>query len=289
MVESYAAKGGTFSGKGFYVSIEDTDVTLPECFEAQGREVKSGLDFRNAFHLWGGVTADFFVPCGGRPSSVTIDNVDSLFDASGQCRFKYIVEGANLFITEGARNVLQNRGVPLFKDASTNKGGVTSSSLEVLAGLSMSEDDLAINMSVSADGDVPAFYEEYVKGICAKVEDNATNEFNMIWEGLSAEGNTKKGTELTDEISEAMNGLNDMIGDSDLFDNELLRERVLKKHIPASLFDQHGYASVCERIPDNYQRAIFSMALAADFVYTHGAEADSFAFYEYMKTLEKAE
>jgi hypothetical protein len=45
MVESYAAKGGTFSGKGFYVSIEDTDVTLPECFEAQGREVKSGLDF----------------------------------------------------------------------------------------------------------------------------------------------------------------------------------------------------------------------------------------------------
>ncbi len=41
------------------------------------------------------------------------------------------MEGANLFISEGARKKLADSGVILFKDASTNKGGVTSSSYEV--------------------------------------------------------------------------------------------------------------------------------------------------------------
>jgi glutamate dehydrogenase len=35
--------------------------------------------------------------------------------------------------------VLEDAGILLFKDASTNKGGVTSSSLEVLAGLAMDD------------------------------------------------------------------------------------------------------------------------------------------------------
>lgn len=51
------------------------------------------------------------------------------------------MEGANLFISEGCRNQLIDAGVILFKDAATNKGGVTSSSLEVLAALSFDEED----------------------------------------------------------------------------------------------------------------------------------------------------
>ena len=148
--------------RGFFVGIDDTDVTLPACFEDAGREVANGTDFRNGFHLWSGVEADFFVPCGGRPGSVTISNVDELFRGDGKPRFDYIVEGANLFVTNAARDVLQERGVGVFKDASTNKGGVTSSSLEVLAGLAMSEDSFAKNMSVGADGVVPEFYEQCV-------------------------------------------------------------------------------------------------------------------------------
>ena len=65
-------------------------------------------------------------------------------------------------MTNAARDVLQERGVGVFKDASTNKGGVTSSSLEVLAGLAMSEDSFSKNMSVGADGIVPEFYEQCV-------------------------------------------------------------------------------------------------------------------------------
>jgi glutamate dehydrogenase len=49
------------------------------------------------------ITADFFVPCGGRPESFNLENVDQMFDADGKLRFPHIIEGANLFITEPAR------------------------------------------------------------------------------------------------------------------------------------------------------------------------------------------
>ncbi|KAA1064282.1 NAD-dependent glutamate dehydrogenase [Puccinia graminis f. sp. tritici] len=62
-----------------------------------------------------------------------------MWDAEGKPNVKYIVEGANLFITQQARLVLEKKGVVLFKDASANKGGVTSSSLEVLVGLGLSD------------------------------------------------------------------------------------------------------------------------------------------------------
>lgn len=79
----------------------------------------------------------------------------ALIDAEGKPHFKYIVEGANLFLTQQARLHLEKRRVVLFKDSSANKGnkpsliyaylylryfpgGVTSSSLEVLAGLALS-------------------------------------------------------------------------------------------------------------------------------------------------------
>lgn len=59
--------------------------------------------FRNEFHLRSDLKADFFIPCGGRPEAINISNVDNMFMQDGKPRFKYIVEGANLFITEKAR------------------------------------------------------------------------------------------------------------------------------------------------------------------------------------------
>ena len=120
--------------------------------------IDSGVKFRNEFHLNPMVTADYFVPCGGRPESVNLENVDSMFDANGKLRFPHIIEGANLFITEPARNVLEDAGCVLFKDASTNKGGVTSSSLEVLAALSFDDAGFSEHMAADADGRFPAFY-----------------------------------------------------------------------------------------------------------------------------------
>lgn len=53
---------------------------------------------------------------------MNISNVASLIDSEGKPHFKYIVEGANLFLTQQARLYLEKRGVVLFKDASANKG-----------------------------------------------------------------------------------------------------------------------------------------------------------------------
>lgn len=62
------------------------------------------------------------MPCGGRPEAVNISNVAALCDTEGKSHFKYIVEGANLFLTQQARLYLEKRKVVLFKDSSANKG-----------------------------------------------------------------------------------------------------------------------------------------------------------------------
>jgi glutamate dehydrogenase len=102
-----------------------------------GELVADGTDFRNGAHLR--YKADIFVPCGGRyvipiqsiwlwtedilrPEAINISNVGKLIDKEGKPHFKYIVEGANLFLTQQARLFLEKRKVVVFKDASTNKG-----------------------------------------------------------------------------------------------------------------------------------------------------------------------
>lgn len=70
------------------------------------------------------------MPCGGRPEAVNISNMNALIDAEGKPHFKYIVEGANLFFTQQARFLLEKRKVVLFKDSSTNKGKLPTSSTE---------------------------------------------------------------------------------------------------------------------------------------------------------------
>jgi glutamate dehydrogenase len=158
-----------------------------------------------------------------------------MFNKDGSLRFKHIIEGANLFITEPARNVLQDAGCILFKDASTNKGGVTSSSLEVLAALSFDDEGFKQHMAADEDGRFPAFYQEYVKEIIERVESNAYNEFEFIWEEHVKTG--KRTTELTLELSEAMNDLFDVVLASKLYDNENVRRNVLKEYFPKTLLE----------------------------------------------------
>ena len=57
-----------------------------------------------------------------RPEAVNISNMAALIDADGKPHFKFIVEGANLFLTQQARLHLEKRKVILFKDSSANKG-----------------------------------------------------------------------------------------------------------------------------------------------------------------------
>ena len=93
--------------------VEETDKRLPD-----GSVVESGLQFRNGYHLNPDITADFFVPCGGRPAAVNESNWRSFcFDTKGKLRFTYVVEGANLFFTQEARLQIEKAGVVMIKDA----------------------------------------------------------------------------------------------------------------------------------------------------------------------------
>lgn len=261
---------------GFKVLVTDVNVTLPD-----GTNVESGLAFRNEFHLNPLSTADLFVPCGGRPESVNLTNVNKMFDAKGLPRFKTIIEGANLFFTQDARMVLENAGVILYKDASANKGGVTSSSLEVLAALAFPSAEFETHMSVKDIANMPAFYKSYVAEIQARIEADSDLEFECIWR--EHERTKTPRYLLTDAVSDKINSLNDFIQHSSLWNNTDLRNIVLMHAIPKRLTEKLGLPTIIKNVPEAYLQAIFGAYLASRYVYKNGLEANEFAFFEFMQ------
>lgn len=269
------------SPRGFLVLIDDFDVTLPD-----GRVVDNGMNFRNNFHLDPLASADLFVPCGGRPAAVNLSNVDKMFiGPDRKPMFKYIVEGANLFFTQEARLKLEEAGVVLFRDASTNKGGVTSSSSEVLASLCMNDEEYGRLMCVK-DGVIPEFYNRYVVDTQNRISTNADNEFECIW-AESMRDPTVPRCLITDHLSQRINELNYQIRDSGLWDDAALVRTVLAQVIPPSLQAELGLDRIMERLPKSYVDATLSSYLAAKYVYSHGLKANEFAFYQFMAQFRK--
>ena len=257
------------------MSINDKEVTLPD-----GTLVPNGEEFRNSFHLNPLAKADLFVPCGGRPAAVNINNWQKLFDDKGNPKFKIIVEGANLFITEEARLRLEEHGVILIKDASANKGGVTSSSLEVFASLALNDDEFEAHMIVK-DGKVPDFMKSYVDEVIKTIKYNARTEFELLWSE-----NEQKGipfTHLTNMVSRKINDMTDAIFNSDLLANTKLKTKIVKEYTPKPLLDLAGIENIFKRVPENYLNAIVSTKLATSFVYTHGLDSNEIDFYNYLR------
>jgi len=267
--------------EGFLVLLDDKDVTLPD-----GTFVSSGVTFRNNFHLNPLAKATLFVPCGGRPEAVNIRNVQELFDVDENSgaktpRFKYVIEGANLFFTEDARKVLEKAGVVILKDASANKGGVTSSSLEVLAALALTPEEHEQHMRVK-DGKIPQFYADYVKLVQERIEENARQEFECIWKENETKGTSR--VELSNILSNKINTLNNFIKKSNLWEKEVIRVKVLKEALPPLLVELVGFERLLnERIPENYLKAIFSKHLASHYVYEYGSDGNEFSFFEFMQ------
>jgi len=265
------------SKDGYLVRVEDQDVKLPS-----GEVVQDGTDFRNGAHLR--FKADLFVPCGGRPEAVNISNVAALVDSEGKPHFKYVVEGANLFFTQQARLFLEKRKVILFKDSSANKGGVTSSSLEVLAGLALSTDEYVEHM-IFKDGKPSPFYQSYVKDIQAKISENAAAELHCIWKEHSRLQGAKPRTLISDELSSTLNNLQAELESSDLFDDVPSRRGVMGRAIPKTLIDQVGLDTLLTRLPEPYQRALFSSWVASHFIYKYGVNGSSVDFFHFAREL----
>jgi len=198
--------------------------------------------------------------------------------------------------------VLEQAGVILYKDASANKGGVTSSSLEVLAALAMNDAEFSQHMQVLDPENIPEFYNKYVKEIQERIEENAALEFECIWREHDQSKIPRH--VLTDKVSDKINSLNDLIQDSSLWNNLNMRSKVLAEAIPRTLIDLLGLETILkvmmmmngfkldtnnnkQRVPENYVRAIFGAYLASRYVYQHGLSANEFAFFEFMQNYLK--
>jgi len=262
------------SSKGFRVLVEDVDIKLPT-----GEVVRSGTQFRNTFHLRADNYCDMFVPCGGRPESIDLTSVNKLI-VDKKTRIPYLVEGANLFLTQDAKLRLEKAGCILYKDASANKGGVTSSSLEVLASLSFDDDGFVDNMCHDKDGNVPQFYHSYVKEVQETIKRNARLEFEAIWR--EHEETRKPRSTISDELSVAITNLDEELQNTSLWNNVKLRRAVLNDALPKLLLEKIGLDMIIQRVPDNYLRAIFGSYLASRFVYDFGSNPSQFAFFDFM-------
>jgi len=262
------------SSEGFLVTIKDKDVTLPD-----GERVLDGLDFRNTFHLHPRFRADLFVPCGGRPAAININNWSQLIDEKGNARFRFIVEGANLFLTQAARLRLEERGVIIYKDASANKGGVTSSSMEVFASLALTDQEYERLMCVK-DGKIPAFRKKYISEILNLIRENASLEFDIIWKENEQKNIPR--VVLSDMISEKINSVTDAVTASDLFRDQSLFRKVIECCCPPSLIKQVGFENILDRVPDSYLKALFASRLASRYIYAYGLDADEIAFHNFL-------
>ncbi|KAF4577409.1 NAD-dependent glutamate dehydrogenase [Pleurotus pulmonarius] len=265
------------SKDGYLVKVDDQDVKLPT-----GEIVFNGTDFRNVAHLR--FKADLFVPCGGRPEAVNVSNMAALVDSEGKPHFKYIVEGANLFLTQQARLFLEKRKVILFKDSSANKGGVTSSSLEVLAGLALDTQEY-VDLMIFKNGKPSPFYQSYVKDIQNKIVENAAAEFHCIWREHARLQGAKPRTTISDELSSTLNNLQAELEGSDLFDDLPSRRGVIQRAIPKTLVDQVGLDVLMKRLPEAYQRALFSSWVSSHFIYKYGVNASSVDFFHFARDL----
>lgn len=168
---------------------------------------------------------------------------------------------------------------------------MTSSSLEVLAGLGFSNAEYLDHM-VFKDSKPSPFYESYVRDIQTKITENAAAEFACIWRAHAAAQSSKtqsghhhhasssgsgsgsgagaaasaSRTLLSDTLSTTLNALQAELEASDLFDDRPSREGVLRRAIPATLVKQVGLPALMSRLPEPYQRALFSSWVASHFV-----------------------
>ncbi len=265
------------SKNGFVVGINEDNLKIKEF-----HNIRNGMDLRNKFHFL--VSADLLLPAGGRPRTIDIGNWENMILPDGSLRYKYIVEGANLFITQPARIKLENAGVILFKDSSANKGGVTSSSLEVLSSLVM-EDDEFEKLMCRYNKETPDFRKKYIEDILEIIKKNARKEFNILWFENKSSGEPI--SILSDKLSELIIKISNLLKKSTLIKNKFIREFFIKNFIPPTLLKKYSLEKILNRLPENYIEAVVSKEIGSFFVYNTGIYWIETIHKEYKKEYEK--
>ncbi len=211
------------------------------------------------------VPADLFIPAGGRPETIDDRNWQAFLQADGTPSAAVIVEGANSFLTPGARIELQRRGVLIMRDASANKCGVISSSYEIIANLLLS------------DGEFLTHKQRYVRDVLDILVKRAGDEARLILK-RRRENPESLCTEISEALSSEINGLYARLFAWLQSRPELtLREpyrRALLAHLPAMLRDDPLFRRRLVRLPPKYRAAIVAAEIASSLVYRGDWDSD---------------
>lgn len=226
------------------------------CLDASTEE---GFAKRNTMHFR--VKADAFVPAGGRPNTINADNWKQFLDSNGQPTSSLIVEGANLFLTAEARDLLfQHAGVKIVKDSSANKCGVITSSCEVAASMLLSRDEF-LNVK-----------KELVEDVVVKIKELARFEAELLFREFAnypgalphfSERISNAISIVTDAITDALANVNP--------EDELFKKLkpLIKDNLPKKLADV-AWDRVPSRFPLQYQKNAIASTLASYIVYKEG-------------------
>ncbi|KAE9396249.1 hypothetical protein BT96DRAFT_1021438 [Gymnopus androsaceus JB14] len=179
-----------------FVKIEEQDVKLPFTLFKSGEIIFDGIVFRNGAHLR--FKADLFMPCGRCHQHV---ERGCALRQEGKPHFKYIVKGANLFLTQQAASRWCNE----FFLGSPSRSRSLNARIHRL-------DDLQRRQPSE-------FYQRYVKDIQAKITENATAEFQCLWKEHTRLQRAKPGKTISDELSSTLNNLQAGLECSDLFED----------------------------------------------------------------------
>ena len=221
---------------------------------------KAGEQFRNELHYT--VPADLFVPCGGRPYTINDDTWQRFLTHEGRPSAKAMVEGANIFITTGARQKLEDAGLVVIKDSSANKGGVICSSYEVLAGLMMSDEEFL------------AVKPRFVADVIGLIRSHCQGEAKALLSAWRRRGGKVRLSDLSAQFSDEINrvsGLLEPAISQHLDDPELSASwrSHLEAHCPHILIERHR-DRLASRIPRPHRVAILAKRLASRMVYREG-------------------
>jgi glutamate dehydrogenase len=212
------------------------------------------------------VKADLFIPAGGRPETIDVQNWQSFLDEEGVPSSGVIIEGANSYITPEARIMLQKSGVVLMRDASANKCGVISSSYEIIANLLLSEREFMEQK------------ERYAADVLAILEKRAADEARLILRRRKESADLLLFSEISETISLNINSLYSRLFEffsarPGLCLQPPFRQAILN-HLPRMLKETPALKQRITKLPIKYLCAILAAEIGSSLVYSGSRDTD---------------
>lgn len=213
-------------------------------------------------NLFATVEAEIFIPGGGRPYTVKESNWTRYLLPDGRPSSLAIVEGANIFFTKEARQKLVDSGVIVIKDSSANKAGVSCSSYEIIACLTILPDEFAQIKDI------------YVTQVLEIIRRNADLEAKLLFRSWQKNKEHTDLVHLSYEISAEINRAKDILLEkiNALSEDELNSNKftyILLKHCPQILVEKYK-ERILTKLPRAHKIAILSAHMASHMIYKEG-------------------